>query len=1067
VHVEHTAAMCCRRRHSPKTRRGASFSTLLEEIGDTLDPETAQATYSDLQRVLDAALVDASQLDKSVKDALHPDAVRVLLACGFAPHDHGGLVLEGRDSLQQVQAALNLVDCLILSYAEEGCGEPPTSAVLDSQTPEGPDRTADAESGGQRPRAVADSGPEQPLHNFSEQGDTTGDTTSVAPFPNPSAGMSDKEVAHLLQDQPRVLEFERFSTENVVVDPTAVEEINRHCLATGDKFVDPQFPPSIRSLYLSDREAELWQCLSCQTFSKLPSVPPLPSSREELAQQEAIFRETVKCSGCGSPAPYITEVRYFTRPTQWLRPGVRCEGCELFYGSVSGGTDLLPQMCPHFIRDSMSQLTIGSPWKLIREEARPEDVCQGGLGNCWFAGALSVVAQMSHLIDNLFITKEFNPFGAYHMQLFHAGEWRGMLLDDLLPTSQISEGYLDGQMIYFSRGGTLCYLQGARRQLWVPLVEKAAAKLFGSFGALKGGTFGEALGLFTGYPTDRIKLYESKAARQLRERRRDAARLSQMLGGLAEESDGESDDLTWSRLLSCKDAGYLMGMGCTEEGCEKTKEHIVDEMGLQAPHAYGILDVREVVVEGQLVRLMKIRNPWGERAPRTWRGDWGKDSPKWTDALKRDLCVTNSSGVLMDDPMSIFWMSYEDVKEYFAAVEICRVRWGWYETRCKGWLPSALSPGDAFQLTVFRRTAVDLVLWQERNLSREGAVGARSTNVDVGFAVLRDHGPNLEGRPTYELIEHVQRACFDDINFEMILEGGFAYRIVPLCCGLLQDNSRARSVILAVHALQDVKLEKVPSSWYEVACSLVAGAQKHGHRWREPSGLSFWLSHEPGGSTLVAENDSSRPSAVQVDASESLGCISSRGSLGITVTIPARRQMLLMGLGFSPSALYTRVSVLPQPVPLEMAPPPPEAEDLHMPLAKPSFGRAQPDASILQRAPLERPPPPPGSRQPPAVPPRSGPGTKEPQDHVAPPQAPPCAHGSDEENDDDVAIALKLSLELNRPTSRWGPRPALGSSAMRPGSEQREARVKELFALNRARGLPPNEAAAVALEQVD
>ena len=104
-----------------------------------------------------------------------------------------------------------------------------------------------------------------------------------------------------------------------------------------------------------------------------------------------------------------------------------------------------------------------------------------------FAGALSVLATCPKMVEKLFETKEFNPSGAYLLQLHHAGSWRRILIDDLFPTSQIFEGYIDGQTIYYSRGGTLCYLQGSRRQLWVPLVEKAAAKLFGNWAGLKGG----------------------------------------------------------------------------------------------------------------------------------------------------------------------------------------------------------------------------------------------------------------------------------------------------------------------------------------------------------------------------------------------------------------------------------------------------------------------------------------------------------------------------------------------------------------------------------------------------
>lgn len=275
------------------------------------------------------------------------------------------------------------------------------------------------------------------------------------------------------------------------------------------------------------------------------------------------------------------------------------------YSHLPAGKELLPRLCPHFLRDSMSNTTVGAPWKLIRGEARTEDVCQGGLGNCWFAGALSVLATCPKMVEKLFETKEFNPNGAYLLQLHHAGSWRRILIDDLLPTSQIFEGYIDGQTIYYSRGGTLCYLQGSRRQLWVPLVEKAAAKLFGNWAGLKGGTFGEALALFTGFPTQRLPLYIPKELRRRREERRKKIadeRTMMLLQGLevpdmedSDDDDMENDDLKWSQILSARECGYLMGMGCTEEGCEKTKHHIVEEMGLQAGNGSIILSTKHVL----------------------------------------------------------------------------------------------------------------------------------------------------------------------------------------------------------------------------------------------------------------------------------------------------------------------------------------------------------------------------------------------------------------------------------------------------------------------------------------
>ena len=57
-----------------------------------------------------------------------------------------------------------------------------------------------------------------------------------------------------------------------------------------------------------------------------------------------------------------------------------------------------------------------------------------------------------------------------------------------------------------SRAGVTggCLWQASRRSLWGPLVEKAAAKLWGSYEALSGGNFAEAFNMLTGFPVERI-----------------------------------------------------------------------------------------------------------------------------------------------------------------------------------------------------------------------------------------------------------------------------------------------------------------------------------------------------------------------------------------------------------------------------------------------------------------------------------------------------------------------------------------------------------------------------------
>ena len=52
---------------------------------------------------------------------------------------------------------------------------------------------------------------------------------------------------------------------------------------------------------------------------------------------------------------------------------------------------------------------------------------------------------------------------------------------------------------------------------------------------------------------------------------------------------------------------------------------ILNDSNCQAPHAYAVLDMREISPE---LRLIKLRNPWGTDS---WSGDWGPHSKKWVE----------------------------------------------------------------------------------------------------------------------------------------------------------------------------------------------------------------------------------------------------------------------------------------------------------------------------------------------------------------------------------------------------------------------------------------------------
>ena len=89
-----------------------------------------------------------------------------------------------------------------------------------------------------------------------------------------------------------------------------------------------------------------------------------------------------------------------------------------------------------------------------------------------------------------------------------------------------------------------------------------------------------------------------------------------------------------------------------------------EAQGLVGGHAYGLIDAAVVTDRhGNEVQLLKLRNPWGSFE---WNGDWSDSSNCWTDELKRQVGLVDA-----DD--GTFWMSFDDFKQYFSRVQICKV----------------------------------------------------------------------------------------------------------------------------------------------------------------------------------------------------------------------------------------------------------------------------------------------------------------------------------------------------------------------------------------------------------
>ena len=126
---------------------------------------------------------------------------------------------------------------------------------------------------------------------------------------------------------------------------------------------------------------------------------------------------------------------------------------------------------------------------------RMSEVCQGGLGDCWMMATLASIAH-SHpeLIRAIFFPYPKRAaeqrVGAFRLLLCVDGWWRCVVVDDLLPADATSLRY----------GHCNAHLG----VLWVPLIEKAMAKVFGGYDALEGNDPDFAFQYLLGLPSKKV-----------------------------------------------------------------------------------------------------------------------------------------------------------------------------------------------------------------------------------------------------------------------------------------------------------------------------------------------------------------------------------------------------------------------------------------------------------------------------------------------------------------------------------------------------------------------------------
>uniref|UniRef100_A0A8C5QK32 Uncharacterized protein n=1 Tax=Leptobrachium leishanense TaxID=445787 RepID=A0A8C5QK32_9ANUR len=289
--------------------------------------------------------------------------------------------------------------------------------------------------------------------------------------------------------------------------------------------------------------------------------------------------------------------------------------------------------------------------QFIVDGATQEDIKQGKLRNSWFMASIATLTENQDFLSivvpgNQSFQKDYA--GIFHFKFWQYGEWVDVVVDDFLPT----------------KSGKLYFMKSlSRNEFWGALLEKAYAKLHGSYEALGLGRATESMQDFTGGTVESYNI-------------RDAQKKLQKV--------------IWKR----QEANALLT--CASIKSSDARSEASRESGVVTGNAYTICGIEKVLFQGGEENIIKLRNPGGKRE---WTGAWSDNAPEWK---KVDPNTRSKLTERKDD--GEFWMSFTDFINHYRRVDICNINLSnaiktedkdWHETQFSGkWRKGVTAGGD-------------------------------------------------------------------------------------------------------------------------------------------------------------------------------------------------------------------------------------------------------------------------------------------------------------------------------------------------------------------------------------
>ncbi|GBM14828.1 Calpain-C [Araneus ventricosus] len=266
----------------------------------------------------------------------------------------------------------------------------------------------------------------------------------------------------------------------------------------------------------------------------------------------------------------------------------------------------------------------------IQDGTLQYDITPGKLGDHWLVSALGCLSVTKGLFyrvvpaDQTFSTEieqsdslDTDYVGVFRFRLWWCGEWQEVLVDDRLPT-------VNGKLVFVHSQHS--------NQFWASLLEKAYAKLHGSYEALKYACSQDGL--------------------------------ADLMGGIIETFSIRQDPTSCLKVLGRLLKTTSVATSIVQQ--QMKVRNLPDKLanGILLGTNYRVLCIDKVeTINGDQIQLVKLRNPLPTLS--VYVGAWSKDSLEWDKVLTEDVERLNYRSLNEGE----FWMTYQDFVKTFTSIE--------------------------------------------------------------------------------------------------------------------------------------------------------------------------------------------------------------------------------------------------------------------------------------------------------------------------------------------------------------------------------------------------------------